>query len=245
MAASLAFGGLSSACGDGALDVFEPASRHEGGTGSANGGTAGTGPSSPGGTSNLGGDPSSGGSSAGHSGGTDGEPVEPPNPLPVDDFEDGNTQPLSGDGHWYVSNDGTGTQSFGLEAATNRPLGTHAMRTRGLDFSEWGAALGVDLEGSTPALDLTAYDELGFAIRAEPGFEGALDVSILDVDDTHFLHRIELTSDWQELRLPLSSFVASEGGTLDRSRVGDLQFFVAPNQPFDFWIDDVAFFRAE
>jgi hypothetical protein len=241
--ATLASSSLNSACGDGTLDVFGPTS-NDGGTGASMSGAAGTGPSSPGGALNLGGKLNSGGS-AGSSGGTEGIPPESPNPLAVDDFEDGNTQALCGDGHWYVSNDGTGTQSFGLESATNRPPDTHAMRTRGLDFTEWGAALGVDLEGSTPALDLTAYDELRLAIRAESGFEGPLDVSLLDVDDSHFLQRIELTSEWQELRLPLSSFLGPGGAALDRSRVGDLQFFVAPSQPFDFWIDDVAFFRAE
>ncbi len=241
--ASLAAGSLGSACGDGALDVFEPASSDGGGS-SSRGGAAGTSASNAGGATNLGGEPSSGGSQAGSSGGTE-APTEPPNPLAVDDFEDGNTQALCGDGHWYVSNDGTGTQSFGLEAAKGRPSGSHAMRTRGVDFTEWGAALGVDLEGSTPALDLTAYGELRLAIRAEPGFEGALDISLLDVDDTHFRHRIELASDWQDLRLPLSSFLRADGAVLDRSRVGDLQFFVAPGQPFDFWIDDVAFVREE
>jgi hypothetical protein len=232
---------VSIACGDGDLDVFMPAAPQGGSGGSASGGSAGA--TSAGGSSNRGGSTSYGGS--GSTGGSSGAPADPPNPLAVDDFEDGNTQALCGDGHWYVSNDGTGTQNFGLETANERPSGTHSMRTRGLDFSDWGAALGVDLEGSTAALDLTAYDELRFAIRAEPGFEGTISVSLLDIDDTHFLRPIEISSDWQELRLPLSTFLGPDDATLDRTRVGDLQFFVAPNQPFDFWIDDLSFFRTQ
>ncbi len=221
----------AAACSDGELEVFVARE-------ATTAGTAGTGASIPdpilpppnGGTGAVPGE----GGGAGTPSATE--------PLLIDDFEDGNTQCLATSGYWYLVNDGTGWQeqiTFGV--APERSPATRALHLRGGGFTQWGMALGLDLAGSSPVFDASAYSELRFHARAEPGSTTDIEVHILE-SGLHFSAKVALTSGWSEFVLPLGSMPSTEGDpsrSLDRAAISAIQFFVLSNASFDYWLDDV------
>ena len=219
---------------DGRLDVLEPERDAMTSGGTSAGGSAG---SSAGGGAGSGSGP--GGSGAGGS--------LPVSPALLDDFEDGDTKSLGIDeGYWYFRPDGTCTGVFASELTADRAGSTHSMRTRGGGCTEWGSLLGLDLGGSGDVYDASSFDALRFWARAEPGFATTINVSLLNPQ--HFDTVIGLGAEWQEYVLPLDGFTFNDrppAQPYDPSKFTHLQFFVFSEEPFDYWIDDVAFVRAE
>jgi hypothetical protein len=163
--------------------------------------------------------------------------------LLLDDFEDGDTQGLGATEDWYPVNDGTGTQTLGVEFAERGP-GTLAMHTRGEGFSDWGAKLGLDLSFGDQPLDGSGYAFLAFFARVEPETLTSLRV-VLDDGQAYYGKDLELTQAWQQYIVSFAELTRPDGTTgLDRAALGNLQFFAEPSAPFDYWIDDVAFGRA-
>jgi hypothetical protein len=228
------------ACDDGRLDVLEPAHVDSGASGGA-GGTAGgaAGSLSSGGTSATGGGSTAGSSSAGSS--------SLPSPFVLDDFEDGDTQSLNiPEGFWYSQPDSTCSAPFGIETVVGRADNTHAIRTRGGVCTDWGALLGLDLGGTIETFDASSFDALRFSLRVEAGTPTELNVSLHT--PVHFDTVIDATTEWQEFVLPLDGFFFNDRPpeqAFDVSRLTHLQFFVFSPEPFDFWLDDIAFVRSE
>lgn len=172
----------------------------------------------------------------------------PRSPFVLDDFEDGDTQSLNiPEGYWYFRPDETcSSGSFVIEATPERVENTHAIRARGGGCTAWGALLGLDLGGSGETFDASSFDALRLWARAEAGTVSTLSVSLLDPE--HFDFIVEVSADWQELTLPLDDFAYNDDEVErphDASRFTHLQFFVFSAEPFDFWLDDVAFVRSE
>jgi hypothetical protein len=168
-------------------------------------------------------------------------------PFVLDDFEDGNTESLNiSDGYWYFEPDQTCSGSFPVETTAGHAGTTHALRTRGGGCTAWGALVGLDLGGSsdTDSFDASSFDALRLWARAEPGSVTELSVSLLDPQ--HFDTVVEVSTEWQELVLPLDGFAFNDQGSErphDASRFTHLQFFVFSPDDFDFWLDDIAFVR--
>lgn len=220
------------ACSDGDLEVFVSGEAVSAGTG-------GTGPDIP---DPILPPPNGGAGAVMGEGGGGGDPVAT-EPLLIDDFEDGNTQCLATAGYWYFVNDGTGWQdqiTFG--AAPEQNPTTQALHMRGGGFRQWGTALGLDLAGSYPVFDASAYGGLRFHARAEPGSTTELEVHVLE-SGLHFSAKVALTSEWSEFVLPLGAMLPTAGDPprpLDRAAIAAIQFFVLSDAPFDYWLDDVA-----
>lgn len=216
-----------SACSDGELDVFVEREAA----------TAGTSPALP--------DPMlpspNGGTGASPAEGGSGGTATASEPLLIDDFEDGNTQCVATDGYWYLVNDGTGWQE--LSFAAGPEWDSQAARVRGGAFTQWGMALGLDVPGSLGVFDASAYRELRFHARAEPGSTTDIEVHILE-SNLHFSAKVALTTEWSEYVLPLGSMLSTAGNPmrpLDPTAISALQFFVLSDAPFDYWLDDIVF----
>jgi len=219
--------GAAGACSDGDLEVFVEREATTAGTG-ANipdpilpPPTGGTGPTMA-------------------EGGAGGTPIAT-EPLLIDDFEDGNTQCIATSGFWYLVSDGTGWEELSFGTPPERT--TKSLHLRGGGFSQWGMALGLDIAGSYPVFDASAYSELRFYARAEPGSTTDIEVHILE-SDLHFSAKVALTQGWSEFVLPLGSMLSTAGDParpLNPASIAAIQFFVLSNAPFDYWLDDVVF----
>lgn len=248
-------------CDDGVLRAFEPRPGAFGGAGNFGGtpgagGTGGVGRGG-GGTDRGGNGGVSGGGKApnpeggGGRGGT--TPVEPmagaagdgtpgaPQPL-IDDFEDGDMHAKAPIGWWYPVNDGTGTQGTGIEPVNGASGSVYALRTHGSGFTDWGAAVGVNLAGDAMIpLDAQAFERLCFRARVEPGDSSSLQVHLLRDPGVHYRRDVSLSESWTRYCLPLGDFVSTDQQPLVPDRLIAIQFFFAPNAPFELWLDDVEF----
>ena len=176
--------------------------------------------------------PSTAGTSA--SGGTSadtGDAGRQPNPLMIDDFEDGDSAILvqqGRSGSWYAANDGQGIQTprNGLPVMPSpleTPRGTsqHGAHTFGGPFASWGALIGTTFatSGNSPApYDVSSYRGLRFWVR----YGGALPSSVTKVRlvlrtpgtivgggctvcGDHFGIEIPLTAQWVQFEVPFST----------------------------------------
>jgi len=235
-------GCLLAACDDALLAVFEPqppvngvagATSVSGGAGGAMqpGGEAGT-PSPSGG---------SGGDKPGDLPAGAGGLVEPNDAPLIDDFEDGNSRAKEPRGWWYPINDGTGTQGFGIEPVSAGDSSVYALRTHGSGFTDWGAALGVDLlAGSTP-VDASSFQKLCFLARVESDSSTAIQVHFLARGAQHYVQDVSLSETWTSYCLPLLDFIGPNNAPLVPKDLIALQFFFAPKTRFVMWLDDVTF----
>lgn len=227
---ALGFGTLAccllTACDDGSLRAFEPTPLVlGGGAGRSSAGEAGGG---------------RGGTASGAAAGTGAE--EPPSPLLIDDFEDGDIRAKEPLGWWYPVNDETGTQGFGIEPVSRGGASVYALRTHGSGFTDWGSALGLDLVGEASPLDLRSYDELCFWGRVETGSSTLIQVHLLRAGQ-HYTRDVSLSDSWSRYCLPLTDFLSSTREVLTPNELIALQFFFAPTDPFLFWVDDVEIVR--
>jgi hypothetical protein len=236
---------LLTACDDGSLRAFEPkvltilggnAGRGpEAEAGAGRGGTAGAEASGAG----RGGTAGAAEASAGAAGAGAELPVSP---LLIDDFEDGDTRAKSPLGWWYPVNDKTSAQGFGVEPMTADSTSVYALRTHGSGFRSWGSAVGVDLKGDAGPLDLRSYDELCFLGRVEAGSSSQVQIHWLQ-GTQHYTHDVSLSEAWTRYCLPLTDFMGQPQEVFVPSELIALQFFFAPNEPFQVWLDDVEVVR--
>lgn len=236
----------SLACSDGTLQSFVPKPVPVDAAGGADGsdpdsGAGGRHAEGGAGTSaGPGGATSSGGAGAGAtpgSGGTTGSGA----PLVLDDFSDGDSQSLRLGSWWYVVNDGTGVQRWGVEPVDGW-LGERAVRVQGESFTEWGAALGLDLESGGGALDIREFTHLRFYAKTSGGDALSLSVHLLDARHLHYTQAIELGAEFVRYDLDLSRFQGPDeasASTVVSGSLSALQFFVLSSESFEFWLDDV------
>ncbi|MBN2194347.1 MAG: leucine-rich repeat domain-containing protein [Polyangiaceae bacterium] len=240
-----------------------------GGAGAASGGVLATGGASATGPASGG----SSGTGAADTGGVSVVGVERRDCGPlIDDMEDG-TGHVCDDGVrrgvWYAFND-EGAEQWPAPRTPGVPIPTaeipggrgesrRAMHTWGGTFTGWGAGIGVDLafDGATYGLyDASAYDGVTFWVRGELGHTFELRVS--DEATTHQDYGgtcsrepcvantldVGYGAEWTHVWVSFDR-LDDRSDSLDLSRLTNLQFFVRDEPPFDFWIDDLAFYRGE
>ncbi|MFO7177633.1 MAG: hypothetical protein DIU78_002935 [Pseudomonadota bacterium] len=173
-------------------------------------------------------------------------------------------------GTWFTANDGSvnGVQEPPLLAvvrpveASDRAESTRAMRTTGSGFSNWGAALGFHLRSTNgEPYDASGYGALTFYAKGK--VNGKLRVALRTRDlappdqggtcrensGTCLRYHgadIALTTNWHQYRIPFETLAREGNGgpSFDPKSVVGVEFRVpvpAAIQPFEVWVDDVAF----
>jgi len=188
----------------------------------------------------------------------------------IDDMEDGDgfICELNGrNGHWYSFSDGTSTELTppGDFDPTLIPGGRgssrYAAHLAGSGFTEWGAAMGLNMHGVRQPYDATTAEGIKFWLKSTVPVDVLLQT--LETYDASFGGHCEDTpsplncnnpfafsittpgSDWVEYEVPFTAFGQYAGGTL-RWNPRDLvaiQFSVPPGATFDVWVDDLRFYR--
>jgi hypothetical protein len=167
------------------------------------------------------------------------ESVSPPIPLPVDDFEDGDTRAASSLGWWYTQGDTTGEQNFRIEASGDEEGGAFSAHYSGFGFQVWGALLGLDFTPDEGQLDASAYTAMHFRARAGEASVTQVSARLLDPSG-QFALDLELTTEWRDYELPFAALHAVDGGpqTLAASKLTQFHLFVFSAEYFDLWLDD-------
>ncbi len=155
--------------------------------------------------------------------------------LLIDDFEDGDQRAVEPAGWWYAVNDGTSSQSLLVEQDPLRQ--SLSLHTTGAGFSDWGAALGVDL--AEVSLD-ARMSTLRFDARSAE--DRAVAVQVIDDAGVRFTYNLTITATWQEYTVRLDQLYAAAGDgfvQLDVASMNELHWFLFGGDHFDVWIDDV------
>jgi len=195
-------------------------------------------------------------------------------PNMIDDMEDGdgNICPNGGrTGGWYKVNDGYGTQALNPAylIVGGRVDSIVAVQTTGSGFYDWGATLGVNLDGASVATRLP-YDVSGhkgitfWARRGSTSYPTSMTVEIVQQNTSktgeggtcgtstscsdHYAYTVTVGSTWAQYQLPFSSFYQSGWGLVkarDLANVLGFEFLIKYPQSsysFDLQIDDLAFY---
>jgi hypothetical protein len=146
-----------------------------------------------------------------------------------------------------------------------RDQSTKAAETSGGAFTGWGAGIGFDLnnDGTTKsAYDASQYTGITFYARSATG-PGQLRVNVQDAQtapeggicdktatkgcNDHRGSSISLTTDWKQFTLPFASMKTLNFGqqfpTFMLDKLYAIQFQVGTNVNFDFFIDDIGFYK--
>jgi endoglucanase len=194
------------------------------------------------------------------------------NPRIIDSLEDGDAAICATAGRtgaWFVTNDGTGTQSpstaADISALLSAPRGAslRAAHASGSGFTSWGAILGVILNDG-PSYPLY-YDASGHAgIRFHARGVGTVRVGVTagrtrPAPEGHcvdpgcnrpFQASVTLTSTWVPVLLRFdalrSGTTASNGAgymtAQDQREILTIEFLASGGASFDYWIDDIGFY---
>jgi hypothetical protein len=176
-------------------------------------------------------------------------------------------------GVWYAFNDGTGTQwpapsSPGIpiedeELESKREASARAMHTYGSGFSSWGAGIGLDFafDGATYSTHAAGhYDGIVFYARSSAPLEIDVRISSQQTALAQYggtcerepcaphSRRFAVEQEWGAYRVTFNDiprgFSSVHPADFMRGALLNLQFMPADAvSPFDFWIDDVAFYR--
>jgi hypothetical protein len=163
-----------------------------------------------------------------------------PDFISIDDFEDGDLQGSATSGWWYATTDTTAGARV-LETAVDeaRAGSAYVLHVAGKDYTDWGVIVGLDLGGDTGSFDARPTTAVRFAARAVA--ERPFILRILQQDGGSFTIELLLTTEWTEFMVPFSTFGgALDAGSVDPSTFGHLHFYFGVD-PFEAWIDDVAF----
>ncbi len=179
----------------------------------------------------------------------------------IDDFEDGDEWLRVADGrngNWYLVHDGTGQlqQSAPPQPESGAPGGGYAMHVQGSGFSEWGAALGVDLRDQGALYDpRPSYSGLRFWAAGQ----GRLRVIFMqgDLDPAHpcgscdpqatqcggfYSQEVQLVAAGVTHDISFEQLQAQGGPVPLSTELISIQFEAPPPDDIDFWLDDVRFY---
>jgi hypothetical protein len=140
----------------------------------------------------------------------------------------------------------------------------HAAHSTGSGFTAWGAGLAFDLAsaGGTAAkdaYDAGAYHAITFWAKSGTGSSAAVRLNIASRGtdpaggvctpaskcNDHFGASVTLSSTWEQHTVSFSDLHqlgwGTPAGAFDPTRLYAVQFQTAAGQPFDVWIDDIAF----
>ena len=179
----------------------------------------------------------------------------------IDDFEDGDEwlPVVDGrDGHWYLVHDGTGQlqQSAPPKPESGAPLGGQAMHVQGSGFTEWGAALGVDLRNQGALYDpRPSYSGLRFwaagrgrirVIFAQADLDPAHPCGTCDARSTQcgafYSQEVELVAAGVTHDISFDQFEGQGGPLPFSTELISIKFEAPPPDSIDFWLDDVRFY---
>lgn len=147
-----------------------------------------------------------------------------------------------------------------------RDQSTKAAETKGGGFTGWGAGIGFDLNNdgtSKHPYDASQYTGITFFARSTATGPGSLRVNVQDAQtapeggicdpkaakgcNDHRGSSVTLTSDWKQYTLPFAAMKTLNFGqqfpTFMTDKLFAIQFQVGVNVNFDFWIDDIAFYK--
>lgn len=170
----------------------------------------------------------------------------------IDDLEDATTYDK-----WRTYDDGTGTMSpsGAFTAESSADGGSLAVHISGSGFTTWGGGIGRDFDAS----DDCVARSTGFRFRAKgpgvvtvaapvtavvPTSEGGSCDAAEDCNNAHET-QVTLSAEWREYTVQWDSLAQADGwglmASFDRREVLELLFTARPDQqPFDYWIDDLA-----
>lgn len=162
-----------------------------------------------------------------------------PETILIDDFEDGNVHSMTVGGWWYVTADTTpGTPTLETVAATERP-GAYVLHIAGVNYTDWGVIIGLDLRGTLGVFDATPTNAVRFWARGST--DRTFILRLLEQDGGSYTTEVSLTTEWTEFTVPFSAFMAAaDAEALDVTSFAHLHFYFGI-EPFDVWLDDVAF----
>jgi hypothetical protein len=185
----------------------------------------------------------------------------------IDDLESGTGSIIATNGRvgaWYTYNDespqGTQTPLMGMTFAPAGPgyMSALGAQTVGSGFAVWGAGMGFDLNNNGVTrlpYNVSAYSGIVFWAKGNATVRVKLPTTTItpvaesgtctaQCSDAHGM-AIALTGSWTQYSIAFSQ-LAQEGWGLAASFEGDkvlaIQFQVAANVGFDFWIDDIGFY---
>lgn len=181
----------------------------------------------------------------------------------IDDFEDGDTRIPMVDqraGIWIAYNDGTAKQEPrpGSVFPANRIVGGRGsshfgLRSSGPKFSKWGGAVAIELNPRR-CYDASAYAGVTFWARGHANLRVNVKMTQIvgvefggsctkDCYDSHG-STLSLPREWQRYDVRWDELKQRGFGVavpFDPRSLYSIEFAFADGQPFDFWIDDVAF----
>src|SRR5690606_33038026 len=190
----------------------------------------------------------------------------------IEDFDDGDRF-ITGDGRsgmWFDFDDGSG----GHHEAWSTVLGGmtesgNTLQVRGGGFTIWGSGVGVSFAWDTTGNRACAYDASsweGISFWAKGNVAGlAVALPELDVvpveqggrckENCNGSHqaRVELGECWRQYAFRFDELEppswSPERGPLNPAELTGVQFIVytdmAPDNQFDYWLDQIEFFRGE
>jgi hypothetical protein len=193
--------------------------------------------------------------------------VRPADDGLIDDFEDGNTQSAleaGRDGYWWPKKDDNGST---LEPTPFAPSeggaggSEMAMHAKGITASgdgAWGAGFGVNMLGHG-LYDASKYAGIVFKAKAGEGSTHHVRFKIGDVNThkdgnvcskscwNHFGKDLSLTTEWKEYRVLFSEARQEDfwgdprPPAVTPSKLVAIDWSIGTGQPYDIWVDDVAF----
>ncbi|HLV19996.1 MAG TPA: hypothetical protein VKZ49_03910 [Polyangiaceae bacterium] len=188
----------------------------------------------------------------------------------IDDMEDDGDSAImfinGRSGNWYAFNDKTSSAQVpesdadyftmvDLDPPRGRSL--RAAWTKGEGFTDWGAGIGFDLRAKTP-YDASQYAGVTFVGMSHEPRDMRFDIGdattvpqapICEGEQycyDNFGRAVQLGTDWQRFRFDWQDLAQVGWGrpqspAIDPSRLYAMRFQVAGADPFELWIDDVAF----
>lgn len=202
------------------------------------------------------------------------DPGDAANPLLIEDAENGDNQVIvqdGRDGYLYTFVDAR-SQLVGHTAVGVRPVplagGAHGsrcawnLRGRLADERIVFAGLGVNFTDPKGAYDASRFVGISFFARHGTGSAWRIRVQLPDGNTdpdggvckqcfNDFGATVDLTEEWTKYTIPFDSLGQTGDwgtptpGRIDRSKLFGIQFRVKNmDEPFDIWIDDIAFIRA-
>jgi Carbohydrate binding domain (family 11) len=188
----------------------------------------------------------------------------------IDDFEDEDDQLADQDdrsGHWFIGKDDKGTTvepssvsgnlSDGGANGTKKAL--HVTGKTASGDGAWGVEVNADFAPGRPQYDASQYAGVSFFIKSGSTKTKTIRFKASDVNTNptggvckacfnHFGKDIKLTPEWQEVTVSFAQMKQLAGWgdpfpAITPSKLYDIEFAVASGQQFDFWVDEIKFFK--
>ncbi len=211
-----------------------------------------------------------GGASAGAAGSAGQGGAAPLETTLIDDMEDGDDRIIMSDGRqgpWHTFSPNGGGELMPEAGGANDSQYAMHMKGGGLDYA--GMSFDLNNPDSTSGsmqskpFDASQYAGIVFMVKAGPNDTARLRVEVPTSDavptenggtcsDSCWnVYGWELpmprpTSSWQEVKAPFAMMVRSDGSKtppLDKSKLMSISFRQIEKANFDFWIDDVRFYK--